>query len=553
MPPIRSQNRQKLAEQEGRILLAIQAIKKQEIPTISQAATQFNIPRTTLRRRLQGTTNRSETRANNHKLTQIEEESLQKWIISMDIRGAPPRPTTVQEMADILLAARGSTQVQTVGEKWVYNFVKRHPGLSTRYSRRYNNERAKCEDPKIIQEWFNLIQKTILENGIDPDDIYNFDETGFAMGLIATAKVVTRAEYYGRASLLQPGNREWVTSIECISASGWALPPCIIFKAKSFIKGWFDSSPKDWLFQKSDNGWTSHEIGLNWLQKVFIPSTSSRTKGKYRLLVLDGHGSHLTPKFDEICSQNNVIPICMPPHSSHLLQPLDVGCFAVLKRGYGRLVETKMRAGVNHIDKFDFLDAYPSARSETFKSETIKNSFSATGLVPYDPDRVISKLNIQLRTPTPPSSRGSEWEPKTPSNYIQLQKQASSIKALLKQRSKSPPSPLNTAINQVLKACQITMQSAALLKKEVSDLRAANQKQKRKQTISRRQIAHEGGLTAPEALELLELLEHANQGPPLPQQNGIEPPIQQRTRALPKCGLCGMEGHKRTACPDRAR
>ena len=77
-----------------------------------------------------------------------------------------------------------------------------------------------------------------------------------------------------------------------------------------------------------------------------------------------------------------------------------------------------MRAGINHIDKFDFLDAYPSTRSETFKSETIKNSFSATGLVPYDPDRVISKLNIQLRTPTPPLSRGSEWEPKTPSNYI---------------------------------------------------------------------------------------------------------------------------------------
>ena len=129
-------------------------------------------------------------------------------------------------------------------------------------------------------------------------------------------------------------------------------------------------------------------------------------KGVYRLLVLDGHGSHLTPKFDEICVQNKIIPICMPPHSSHLLQPLDIGCFAVVKRSYGRLVEMQMRTRINHIDKHDFLEAYPSARIEAFKSETIKNSFSAAGLIPFSPDRVLSKLNICLRTPTPPPKPG---------------------------------------------------------------------------------------------------------------------------------------------------
>ena len=171
----------------------------------------------------------------------------------------------------------------------------------------------------------------ILQYGIDPDDIYNFDETGFAMGLTATARVITRSEYYGRRSLLQPGNREWATAIETISASGWALPPCIILKGKVFIESWFDNLPDDWRIEVSPNGWTSDEIGIRWLEKLFIPSTIARTKGKYRLLILDGHGSHLTPKFNEICSQNDIIPICMPAHSSHLLQPLDIGCFAVLK------------------------------------------------------------------------------------------------------------------------------------------------------------------------------------------------------------------------------
>ena len=267
MPPIRTRTSRNSIEQEGRLLLAISAIQKKEIAAIREAARQYNVPESTLRTRLRGTTNRAETRANNHKLTKTEEESLIQWILSMDQRGGAPRPTTVREMANLLLKARETTPVQTVGEKWVYNFIKRHSELATRFSRRYNYERAKCEDPKVIREWFNRVQRTIIQYGILPEDIYNFDETGFAMGLIATTKVVTRAEYYGRRSLLQPGNREWVTSIECTNASGWALPPCLIFKGKVFIQSWFEDSAisHNWQFELSPNGWTSNEIRLRWL------------------------------------------------------------------------------------------------------------------------------------------------------------------------------------------------------------------------------------------------------------------------------------------------
>lgn len=336
----------------------------------------------------------------------------------MDLRGAAPRPATVGEMANLLLAKRGERPSQTVGKNWVTSFVQRHPDLATHFSRRYDYERAKNEDPKVIRVWFDCVLRTIQENGILPEDIYNFDETGFAMGLTTTAKIVTRSEYYGRRSLLQPGNREWVTVIESINASGWVLPPCVIFKGKVLIEGWFDDLPDDWRFEVSPNGWTTDEIGLRWLRKHFIPTTTGRTRGKYRLLVLDGHGSHLTPEFDQVCAENNIIPICMPAHSSHVLQPLDVGCFAVLKRSYGRLVENKMRLGINHIDKLDFLNAYPTARAEAFQSQTIQNSFAATGLAPYDPERVLSKLDIVLRTPTPPgsrpASRSSQFTPERP-------------------------------------------------------------------------------------------------------------------------------------------
>ena len=357
-----------------------------------------------------------------------------------------------------------------------------------------------------------------------------------------TAKVITRSEYYGRRPVLQPGNREWVTTIECTNASGWALPPCVIFKGKVFIESWFDGLPGDWRFEVSPNGWTSDEIGLRWLKKLFIPSTS-RTKGIYRLLILDGHGSHLTPQFDEICEQNKVIPICMPAHSSHLLQPLDIGCFAVLKRAYGRIVETKIRNGINHIDKLDFLEAYPLARIEAFKPETIKNSFGAAGLVPFEPERVISKLNIRLRTPTPPPSRGSEssrnFTPKTLFTEKDLRRQASSIKTLLRIRSRSPPSPSDRALNQLIKGFQLQLQSHILQAQEIKELRAANEKHKQKRTRSRRPIPTEEGLSVQEASALNMQQQEATEAPPpgagIPRELAIQP------RIRPPPGLWNMQ------------
>ena len=94
----------------------------------------------------------------------------------------------------------------------------------------------------MIRAWFESVRRVVEDNGILAEDIYNFDETGFAMGLISAQKVVTRAEYYGRRSILQPGNREWVTAIEAICADGYSLPPYVIFAGKVYIAGWFKSN-----------------------------------------------------------------------------------------------------------------------------------------------------------------------------------------------------------------------------------------------------------------------------------------------------------------------
>jgi hypothetical protein len=110
-------------------------------------------------------------------------------------------------MADLLLAERDASPV---GRNWTSNFIKRSPEIKTKFSRKYDYKRAKCEDPVIIKEWFRLVRNTIAKYGILEEDIHNFDEAGFLQGVITTAKVVTSSDSRNRPKAAQPGNREWV-------------------------------------------------------------------------------------------------------------------------------------------------------------------------------------------------------------------------------------------------------------------------------------------------------------------------------------------------------
>jgi hypothetical protein len=72
---------------------------------------------------------------------------------------------------------------------------------------------------------FKTIHETIQEHGIHEDDIWNFDETGFAMGLYTPPKAITAVECSERPCIVTQGNREWVIIIECIGSSGIFTPP----------------------------------------------------------------------------------------------------------------------------------------------------------------------------------------------------------------------------------------------------------------------------------------------------------------------------------------
>jgi hypothetical protein len=82
-----------------------------------------------------------------------------------------------------------------------------------RWARTKDYQRAKCEDPVVYSRWFTLVQNVRAKYGIPDSDVYNFDETGFMMGVIFNGMVVTTSEGRGRAQLVQPGDREWATVI----------------------------------------------------------------------------------------------------------------------------------------------------------------------------------------------------------------------------------------------------------------------------------------------------------------------------------------------------
>jgi hypothetical protein len=174
--------------------------------------------------------------------------------------------------------------------------------------------------------------------------------------------------------------------------------------------------------------------------------------------------------------------------------------------------------------------------------------------VPVDAERVLSKLNISLRTPTPLGSRlstsSSQFTPKTPRTVVQLYKQSSMLKGLLDRRSQTP-TPL---IDQIVKGCAMVMHSATLLSQENANLRAANEKKRQKRQRSTRQIPCEEGLTVEEGQKLAKQLNQPVEGDGVGSHGQGELPnqaIQPPTRAPPRCSGCREIGHRINVCKNR--
>ena len=478
------------------------------------------------------------------KLFKTEEEVIVKHILDLDMRGFPPRLAAVKDMADLLLAERHQ---DPVGQNWAANFVKRSPELKVKFNRKYDYKRALCEDPEIIQGWFWLVENMKAKYGILDEDTYNFDETGFMMGQISTGAVVTSAERRGRPKTVQQGDREWTTVIQGINAMGWAIPPYIIFQGKYHLTAWYKEKqiPRNWVLGVSDNGWSTNELGLKWVEH-FDKHTKGCTVGIARLLILDGHESHESLEFQQYCKDNKIITLCMPPHSSHLLQPLDVGCFSPLKKAYGRQAEALIRNKINHITKLEFLPCFKAAFDDAITKSNILGGFRGAGLVPLDPEVVISKLDVRLHTPPLPTIEDSPWQSQTPSNTLEFGSQSKLVLERIQRHVDSSPTSMIEAIKSLSKGAELMIHQGVLLCHQVSELQAANEAATQRRKHKRKRLQKEGTLTVEEGLRLTTLKEFEARS------NGER--AKKRTRAEGGeptqrcCGRCGKAGHNMRTC-----
>jgi hypothetical protein len=153
---------------EARLLLALLALQNNPKMSLRRAANAYKVSYGTLRNRKNGIPSQRNWIPKSRRLSDLEEQIIVQFILDLDSRGFPSRLRFVEEMANSLLADRDELPV---GKRWAHNFIKRQPELKTHLFRRYDYQRAKCEDPTTIRGWFRLVQNTIAKYGIRSDDI----------------------------------------------------------------------------------------------------------------------------------------------------------------------------------------------------------------------------------------------------------------------------------------------------------------------------------------------------------------------------------------------
>lgn len=240
------------------------------------------------------------------------------------------------------------------------------------------------------------------------------------MGFSGSAKVIEVVEYPrnddGKLYHNQDGNREMITVLECICADGTALAPAVIFKAAATIDESWVGRVKDLpevLFGRSPNGWTSNQIALDWLQFNFGPESLSfhKAAGRRRLLLLDGHVSHVNPAFLRRCLEYQVTLVCLPPHTTHKLAPCDVGVFGPYKHYYSEELKDRYNNRERGVYKHNFTEILAVARKKAFTKDNILAAFRATGICPPNGEKILDRI---IQHNAPKTQKSADGQPAPP-------------------------------------------------------------------------------------------------------------------------------------------
>jgi len=235
-----------------------------------------------------------------------------------------------------------------------------------------------------FQELDQILTKYDLKD--KPQHIYNIDEKGISDNhtppRVVTDKSVTPVA-------VTAGMSYTVTVLGAGNALGTAIPPYFVFPGKRMRSELMEGSTVGADGTVSDSGWSNGAIFRQYLAEHFIKYVQGRDVQQPILLLYDGHRSHISLNIIEWAKAQNIILFVLPPHTSHVLQPLDVGCFGPFQRIYDNLRHKFMRSHFSsNIPKHTVCELGCQAYNLSLTANNLSSSFRKCGVYPFNPDAI---------------------------------------------------------------------------------------------------------------------------------------------------------------------
>lgn len=268
-------------------------------------------------------------------------------------------------------------------------FLKRNPEIGKRNTEVISKATAAVTEDKI-RNWFQELDSYLVSEGSrdvlnDATRIFNCDETGLQ-------KCPKSGRVLGPKSLkdfyeIAPGNeKECITVLCTYGADGSIPPPMVIYPYKRLPSSIMTTFPEEWIIGRSDSGWMVSSTFYEYISNGFY-SWLLNEKIKFPvILFLDGHKSHLSLELAEFCANHEIILYCLPPNSTHIMQPCDVSIFKPLKASWKNVIGNNKRNGIT-ITKTNFVKYFKTAFTSV-RTSCITNGFRKCGLYPFDPNSV---------------------------------------------------------------------------------------------------------------------------------------------------------------------
>lgn len=227
---------------------------------------------------------------------------------------------------------------------------------------------------------------------------------------------------------------------------------------------------------------------MEWLRTVFEPETREKANGKPRLLIADGHDSHISGNFISHCMENNIDLLILPPHCSHILQPLDVSVFGPLKTAHGVETDTLTRTGISRTQKPEWVDLYLRARLKALTKKNVQSAWRGAGLLPWNPQRAYTQLPSRAplapTTPQNPSQFDSSLLKSSPPDGTELRDSNAALNQIVESQE-ALNTPTRKYISRLTRVSEVQNAELTMLRKELSEEEKVLMQQRSRKTGKR--------------------------------------------------------------------